>query len=157
MRRLDADEAIRRFQKGEIPETEQEWHKLVPHEALDALGKKEVQRQSVIFEIIKSERDYVADLRSIQDVRPMYMRFVFSYSLDQVFIRGLRNTPLPIIRPSKLADFIKDVFGNLNEILRLHERMLATLFKRQQEQHPLIQSVSDIVVDSTWIIKQILI
>ena len=140
---------MKRFQKADLPETEEEWHKLVPPEAMDALGKKEVQRQSVIFEVIKSERDYVADLRSIQDVCPLYMRVVFShYILDQVFIHGLRNGPRPIIRPAKLADFVADVFGNFNEILRLHERMLLRLFKLQQEQHPLIQSLSDIVLDS---------
>ena len=142
---------MKRFQKADLPEAEQEWHKLVPPEAMDALGKQEVQRQSVIFEVIKSERDYVADLRSIQDVRPLYMRVVFSqYTLDQVFIHGLRNgpDPRPIIRPAKLADFIADVFGSFKEILRLHERMLLRLLKRQREQHPLIQSLSDIVLDS---------
>ena len=70
--RLDAEEAVRRFQKGELPESEQEWHKLVSEEAREALGKREVQRQSVIFEVIKSERDYVADMRSVQDVRLVY-------------------------------------------------------------------------------------
>jgi hypothetical protein len=140
---------VKRFQKGDLSETEQEWHKLVTPEAMDALGKQEVQRQSVIFEVIKSERDYVADLRSIQDVRPLYMRVVFSqYTSDQVFIHGLRNPPRPIIRPAKLADFIADVFGNFNEILRLHERMLLMLFIRQQAQHPIIQSLSDIVLGS---------
>ncbi|KAK2460341.1 hypothetical protein APHAL10511_007730 [Amanita phalloides] len=129
---LDPDEAVKRFQRGDLPETEQEWHKLVPPEAREALGKKEVQRQSVIFEVIKSERDYVADLHAIRDV----------------FISGLRNTPRPIIRPSQRADFIKDVFGNLNEIIRLHERMLVRLFERQLEQHPLVQSVSDIFLDT---------
>ena len=37
----------------------------VPPSVLD---KTEVQRQSVLFEIIKSERDYVRDLELIQDV-----------------------------------------------------------------------------------------
>lgn len=32
------------------------------------LDKREVTRQSIIFEIIKSERDYVADLSLIKEV-----------------------------------------------------------------------------------------
>lgn len=57
------------FQSGEIPESEQEWDRFVPPQALKALGKKEVERQSVLFEVFKSELDYVNDLRIIDDVR----------------------------------------------------------------------------------------
>ncbi|KAF8627002.1 hypothetical protein AX15_004586 [Amanita polypyramis BW_CC] len=129
---LDAEEAVRRFQSGELLESEQEWHKLVSEEVREALGKREVQRQSVIFEVIKSERDYVADIRSVQDI----------------FIKELRNASQSIIHPSKTASFIVDVFGNFDEILRHHERMLTALLRRQREQHPLIQSVGDIVLDT---------
>ena len=76
-RRLDSDEAVRRFQKGELPDSDQEWHKMVPKEAIEAFGKQEVQRQSVIFEVFKAERDYVADLRSIQEVWCLCMRLPF--------------------------------------------------------------------------------
>jgi hypothetical protein len=67
--RIDAEENIRRFQTGLLPPAEEEWHLLVPIEAQDALGKREVQRQSVIFEILKSEKDYLSDLQLIQQVR----------------------------------------------------------------------------------------
>ncbi len=66
---LESEEGIRQFQAGKLSENEQEWHRLVPAEARDALGKQEVQRQSVMFEVCKSERDYVADLEAVQDVR----------------------------------------------------------------------------------------
>lgn len=59
---------MQRFQSGELSDTDQEWHKLVPAEAREALGSKEVQRQSVIFELIKSEKEYVADLETVQVV-----------------------------------------------------------------------------------------
>ena len=36
---------------------------------IEALGKKEVQRQSVLFEVFTAERDYVADLEAVEDVR----------------------------------------------------------------------------------------
>lgn len=67
--RLTSDEGLARFQSGELPENDQEWHRLVPPEAIEALGKIEVQRQSVIFEVFKAEREYVSDLEAVQDVR----------------------------------------------------------------------------------------
>ncbi|KAF5367381.1 hypothetical protein D9758_003697 [Tetrapyrgos nigripes] len=130
---LAGEEGIRLFQSGELPEIEQEWHKLVPPEAIDALGKTEVQRQSVIFEVFKAERGYVADLEAVQDV----------------FITPLERADPPIIRPSILPGFIAEVFGNFDQILSHHQRMLGALFERQREQHPLVQSIADIVLDTT--------
>jgi RHO1 GDP-GTP exchange protein 1/2 len=43
--------------------------------------------------------------------------------------------------------FVFEVFGNLNAILDHHQRMLASLFVRQRDQHPLVQSVADIILD----------
>jgi hypothetical protein len=63
-------DAIRRFQENQLRESDEEWHRLVPEEARASLPEKEVKRQAVIFEIIKSEKDYVADLEALQDVSP---------------------------------------------------------------------------------------
>ena len=41
----------------------------MPLSAREALDKSEVQRQSILFEIIKSEREYVADLELVKEVR----------------------------------------------------------------------------------------
>lgn len=68
MCRLNAEDTILQFQKGKLSEADQEWHMLVPSEARDALGKREVQRQSVIFEVFKSEREYVSDLEAVLEV-----------------------------------------------------------------------------------------
>jgi RHO1 GDP-GTP exchange protein 1/2 len=65
---LDSEESLRRFQAGELPEIDQQWHRLVPFEAREALGKQEVQRQSVLFEVFTSEREYVADLEAVREV-----------------------------------------------------------------------------------------
>lgn len=54
----------------------------------------------------------------------------------------------PILREPRLSAFINEVFGNLAEIVTYHQRLLAALFARQREQHPLIQSVADIFLDS---------
>ncbi|KAF8806960.1 hypothetical protein BYT27DRAFT_7101268 [Phlegmacium glaucopus] len=130
---LNAEEALSHFQAGELKESDQEWHLLVPPEARDALGKNEVQRQSVIFEIIKSEREYVADLEAV----------------ERVFIDQLRAANPPIISERDLQHFIYEVFGNLHEILVYHQQILAALYHRQREQHPLILSIADIFLDTT--------
>jgi hypothetical protein len=69
MHSLDSEAGLQLFQSGKIPESEQEWDRFVPPQALEALGKKEAERQSVLFEVFKSELDYVNDLQIIKDVR----------------------------------------------------------------------------------------
>jgi|HubBroStandDraft_1064217.scaffolds.fasta_scaffold1179205_1 hypothetical protein len=69
MHSVDPTAGLELFQSGKMPESEQEWGRLVPPQALEALGKKEVERQSVLFEVFKSELDYVNDLQIIEDVR----------------------------------------------------------------------------------------
>ena len=49
---------------------DQDWYRLVPKEARDVLGKDEVKRQSVLFEVFKSEKDYVNDLELVREVCP---------------------------------------------------------------------------------------
>ncbi|KAL6307423.1 hypothetical protein BKA93DRAFT_815806 [Sparassis latifolia] len=127
---LESEEGLRRFQSGDLPENDEEWYRLVPAEAREVLGKIEVQRQSNLFEIIKSERDYVKDLNL----------------LKEVFIEPLGYTPT--ISKSRSKDFVKGVFSNLDQILAHHTRMLDALFVRQREQHPLIQSLADIILDA---------
>lgn len=65
-----------------------------------------------------------------------------------MFIGGLLNADPPVINPEHLESFISEVFGNINPISSYHHRMLAALFLRQREQHPLVQSVTDIILDS---------
>lgn len=65
---LSLVDLLSRFQNGKLDDQDQEWHMLVSTEAQVALGKQEVRRQSIMFEIIKGERDYVADLELVQTV-----------------------------------------------------------------------------------------
>lgn len=58
------------FQYGKLREKDEEWHLLVSGQAREALGKEEAERQSIMFELIKAERDYVFDLESIREVCP---------------------------------------------------------------------------------------
>jgi hypothetical protein len=68
-----------------------------------------------------------------------------------LFIEGLQKANPPIIAEPQLSLFLSEVFGNLTEILAHHKRMLAALFIRQSAQHPLIQSLADIILDSRLI------
>lgn len=87
--RLTSEEGLAHFQAGDLPENDQEWHRLVPPEAIEALGKTEVQRQSVIFEVFKAEREYVADLEAVQNVR---ITFTF-YRMPTIHLSiGLHHT-----------------------------------------------------------------
>ena len=70
-----------------------------------------------------------------------------------MFIEGLRAAEPPIIREPHLSEYINEVFGNLRDILFHHQRILAALFARQRDQHPLIQSVADIILDSKLVYK----
>lgn len=69
MHSLEPAAGLELFQSGKMPESEQEWDRLAPPQLLEVLGKKEVERQSVLFEVFKSELDYVNDLQTIEDVR----------------------------------------------------------------------------------------
>lgn len=73
---LDWETNLTRFQSDELSPSDEEWHRLLPPEALEALGKKEVQRQSVIFEVIKSEKEYVKDLLVIREVGDSYLTLI---------------------------------------------------------------------------------
>ena len=62
-------EALIRFQAGKLASADDEWYRLVPESFREALSKDEVLRQSILFEILKSERDYVADMHAVNEVR----------------------------------------------------------------------------------------
>ena len=42
------------------------------------------------------------------------------------------------------------MFGNINSIANHHHRMLAALLSRQREQHPLVHTVTDIILDGQF-------
>lgn len=116
------------------------------------MGKQEVHRQSVLFEVFKAEREYVADLEAVLEVYSISVLSGLCLSfIIKVFIEPLRNAKPAIIHPEHLQGFLSEVFGNLSEILAHHQSMLGALFARQREQHPLVQSVADIILDSAYL------
>ena len=68
--------------------------------------------------------------------------------IRDVFVDPLLNTA-PIPR-QRLKGFVAEVFYNMDEILAYHRRMLDKLFERQRDQHPLVQSIADIILDSKY-------
>jgi hypothetical protein len=58
------------------------------------------------------------------------------------------TAPYEIMPKDKGTKFVSEVFLNLNDILAHHQFMLGILFSRQRDQHPLVRSVADIILDS---------
>ena len=54
---------------GRGPQGKLEWHNLLSEEARSRIEKKEQKRQSIIFELIKGEMQYVRDLENMDKVR----------------------------------------------------------------------------------------
>ncbi|KAG8980920.1 hypothetical protein FRB94_010320 [Tulasnella sp. JGI-2019a] len=123
------------FQYGRrnIPGAPSEWHELVRPDVLGALPKAEIRKQSIIFEVIVSEMEFVADLEMI----------------DELYVQGLRNITPPIFDTQEhLNAFIKQAFWNIAELRNHHQRYLDRLLEVQRQQHPLIDSISSILCES---------
>ena len=67
--------SIRRFQENQSSQSDEQWHRLVPEEARASLPEREVNRQGLIFELIRSEKEYVADLEALLDVSSIPLVF----------------------------------------------------------------------------------
>lgn len=63
-------------------------------------------------------------------------------------MRPLIQANPPIIPTDRIQNFITEVFWNLGAILTHHQRLVAALFERQRDQHPVISSVSDIILEA---------
>lgn len=64
--------------------------------------------------------------------------------ISQVLIEPLLNTsPVP---QHRLSGFVSEVFHNLDMIQTIHQRLRDDLFARQRDQHPLIQSIADVIL-----------
>ncbi|KZT25369.1 Dbl-like domain-containing protein [Neolentinus lepideus HHB14362 ss-1] len=117
---------------GKGPTGKFEWHNLVSDEYRNSLPKKESKRQMIIFELIKGEMAYVKDLESF----------------ETIYIRPLRAADPPIIPPSRLESFIQDVFHNYRQLLYHHRKLLENLHEIQREQHPVLRSITEAILDA---------
>jgi hypothetical protein len=65
-----------------------------------------------------------------------------------VYIDGLRSADEPIVDRLRLEIFLDDVFHNYRSLLDIHTDLLEKLHARQEEQHPRIGAVSDLIYDA---------
>lgn len=107
------------------------WINMVPKEVSDTVDDKEKKRQEIIFEIMYTERDFVKDLEYLRDF----------------WMRPLRTTtgnsnpsPIPEHRREK---FIRTVFGNCLEVLKVNSGLCESLNTRQKENH-VVKRIGDI-------------
>ena len=104
--------------------------------SIEAVDKKEVERQNILHEIVTTEDTYMDQLNVL---RILYR--------DE-----LAKSQPPIIAPKWKDSFLRDVFGKVDMIKQVNEDyLLAQLKYRQQEQGPWIVGFSDIFRE--WIRK----
>ncbi|KAJ9155590.1 Rho1 guanine nucleotide exchange factor 3 [Pleurostoma richardsiae] len=103
---------------------------------IEGKGKKEIERQNILHEIVTGEEDY---MNQLDVIRLLYR--------DQ-----LRAWQPPIIPPNRLKGFMDSVFRHVDTVQKVNrEYLLAQLKYRQGEQGPFIIGFSDIFRE--WIRK----
>jgi hypothetical protein len=106
------------------------WINMVSKEVADSIDDREKKRQEIIFEIMYTERDFVKDLEYLRDfwMRPL---------------RSAGNTSLSPIPEHRREKFIRTVFGNVLEVLKVNSGLCEALNARQKESH-VVRNVGDI-------------
>ncbi|KAF5362265.1 hypothetical protein D9756_002201 [Leucocoprinus leucothites] len=100
-----------------------EWSDLVTPSERQYFTREEAKRQSIIFELISTEMDYI-------------------------FITPLQEADPSIIPRDRLSQFLQDVFSNIQEITMYHQRLVEQLHHIQREYHPRIPSITAAVFDT---------
>ena len=102
----------------------------------EGVGKKEIERQNILHEIVQTEDGFMEQLNVL---RVLYRD-------------ALAKAQPPVITPQRTNSFLRDVFGRVDAVKKANEDyLLAQLKYRQQEQGPWIVGFSDIFRE--WIRK----
>lgn len=104
------------------------WSESVSREIYDGVPVRERKRQEVIFEVIATERQYVADMEYLRDY----------------WIRPLSTQNL--IPESRRAALVQTIFGNILEIHSINHR-LAEMLVRKQRRQPVVECIGDVFLD----------
>ncbi|KAK4687215.1 RHO1 GDP-GTP exchange protein 1/2, partial [Tremellales sp. Uapishka_1] len=108
-----------------------EWYEVVDNSVLTSLGRTEVKRQGLWWELIRGEREYVRDLQVLLDA----------------FIQPLREADPPLLLPEpRLKAFLAEVFSTTQSIYIAHERLLEALMGRQRSEWPFMTSATDLLL-----------
>ncbi|KAJ9062652.1 RHO1 GDP-GTP exchange protein 2 [Entomophthora muscae] len=114
-------------QPAVIDPNSENWASAVSEAVRKSIDPQEIKRQEAIFEFIKAEREYVQDLRTIQ----------------QVFVKSIRSSQA---FPAEQHDVvIHKLFFNAAELLAIHDSLLAELDARQQE-NAVVENIGDILL-----------
>ncbi|OAW00133.1 hypothetical protein PTTG_08077 [Puccinia triticina 1-1 BBBD Race 1] len=109
-----------------------DWASVVSKELISSLNSKEIARQSIIYELISGEQEYVQDLDDY----------------EKLFIIPLVQASPPILPPQRLPEFKEKVVSNVLEIRDHNRVLLQNLLIRQQDQHPLVKGIGDVILNS---------
>jgi len=135
---VSSDEWDEDEDEDEYDDEEEDWatfHK-VTKEAVEKAGRKEVERQNILHEIVQGEDNYIKRL----DV------------LRLLYRDRLLSAQPPVIPPKKIDKFVRDVFSKVDAVWKANEDHLRPQIKyRQREQGPWIVGFSDIFRE--WIRK----
>ncbi|KAI8870384.1 hypothetical protein GQ42DRAFT_104054, partial [Ramicandelaber brevisporus] len=104
------------------------WSTTVPREVVDSVSKEELKRQEVIFELVDSEKEYHADLKTLRES----------------FIKPLRSgDAIPENRRNEFGGMIE---YNLSSIMAISSKLSRALLKRQEEEH-IVDKIGDIFLE----------
>ncbi|KAA8900553.1 CNH domain-containing protein [Sphaerosporella brunnea] len=123
---------------GEVKQMKEDWAtywKIKKEDTAD-VNKKEIERQNNLHEIVQTEEEFLE-----------HMKVLKSVYRDQI-----ANANPSIIKPNRLDNFVRDVFGKADAVRKVSEEHLLPQLKfRQREQGPWIVGFSDIFRE--WIRK----
>ncbi|KAJ3010284.1 UNVERIFIED_CONTAM: RHO1 GDP-GTP exchange protein 2 [Siphonaria sp. JEL0065] len=110
---------------NQVKEEDLWWSNTVPKEVQESVSKEEEKRQNAIYDIIKTEKNYVEELKIIQSL----------------YAGPLREAN--VIETSRLETFAKVVFCNAADLLNVNSRILGKLLARQKETY-IVEKIGDI-------------
>lgn len=118
-----------------LPEPEpahtEDWLNTVDPAVISSLPESEINRQSIIYKTISQEEQYIQDLDTV----------------EALFIKPLRRAT-HIMSPTRLDEFIEEVFSNILDLRECNKRLIEALYVRQREQAPIIQKIGDVFLEA---------
>eukprot|EP00158_Paraphelidium_tribonemae_P007970 Partr_v1_DN28418_c0_g1_i1_m42093 putative guanine nucleotide exchange factor len=112
-----AETARARIQSPTKSDAEELWASSVPKEIIESVSEAVRRRQEIIYEIIKTEQEYVTDLKT----------------LKLVYLDPLVRSD--IVSKDTRSQFVTQVFGNLIDVITVNSELLHLLIHRQKSQH----------------------
>jgi len=116
------------------------WSDTVDDDLVANLSPGELNRQEVLFEIIKTEHEYVRDLRLIEEnfINPIK-------KVEEKYRQKYHKRIVP--------ENLNKVFNSISYFLFIHEVISNCLNERQEQQCPLVRSISDILLAYVWVFR----